>query len=225
VAEVQRAVVFCALPAVQCGQACLEGDVNDPLERQPARNWAHARVHAGPAAGPAGAAARGRQSARGSSEHAAAAADARDPARDDLLPLGGQVPVLARAGGWCHVMLLLLDASAFCCADHGRCRRAGAGWFGGPGWNAGPVGAGRIQPARPDGSGRSSTAAGRAPGRCSAPVWPRGSCRPACNRRRRIRLPPIARRRRNGDSGPGPARHEWSPSSWRPVRAGCVTRR
>jgi len=118
-AEVQWAVVFGALPALKRGHACLEGDVNDPPERQPARSGAHGRVHAGPAARLAGAAARGRRRVRGPGEHAAPAADARDAARDDALPLGGQVQVLARAGGWCHVMLLFLDVSTLCCLATG----------------------------------------------------------------------------------------------------------
>jgi hypothetical protein len=56
-ADSQFAVRTCALPAFNCGQARLEGDVNDPPERQPSRDRAGARAHACLTARLAGAAA------------------------------------------------------------------------------------------------------------------------------------------------------------------------
>jgi hypothetical protein len=56
-ADSQFAVRACALPVLNCGQARLEGDVDDPPERQPSRDRAGARAHACLTARLAGAAA------------------------------------------------------------------------------------------------------------------------------------------------------------------------
>ncbi len=45
-ADSQFAVQPCALPALNCGQAGLERDVNGPPERRPARDRPGARAHA-----------------------------------------------------------------------------------------------------------------------------------------------------------------------------------